>query len=149
VVAQSKAFSVTDLPVELLAKVGMPVAELKRTGQLQKLLDGQKTDLIPDLLLAGPDGQPTKFAVKLVLNRDEQGIATPRVDLPKNELVIPPQVLGKDIMPAMQEQLKTTDVVLLADGFSDDKDKALAGYWATDQEMKRVVYVRLEGLTVP
>jgi len=149
VVAQGKAFSVADLPVELLARVGAPVAELERTGQLQKLLDGKKTDLIPDLILAGPDGQPTKFAAKLVLDRDAQGVATLRVDLPKNELVIPPQVMGKDITPAMQQQLKTTGIVPLAEGFSDGKGKAMAGYLAVDQEMKRVVYVRPEGLSVP
>ena len=149
VVAQGKAFSVADLPVDLLTKVGVPVAELERTGQLQKLLDGKKTDLIPDLMLAGPDGQPTKFAAKLVLDRDDQGVATLRVDLPKHELVIPPQMMGKEITPAMQQQLKTTGVVPLAEGFNDGKGKAMAGYLAVDQEMKRVVYVRPEGLTVP
>ena len=149
VVAQGKAFSVSDLPVELLAKVGIPVAELERSGQLQKLLDGKKTDLIPDLILAGPDGQPTKFAAKLVLDRDTQGIATLRVDLPKNELVIPQHLMGKEITPAMQQQLKTTGIVPLAEGFSDGKGQALAGYLAVDQEMKRVVYVRPEGLSVP
>ena len=149
VVAQGKAFSVADLPIELLTKVGVPVAELERAGQLQKLLDGQKTDLIPNLMLAGPDGQPTKFAAKLVLDRDTQGVATLRVDLPKHELVIPPQVMGKEITPAMQQQLKTTGVVPLAEGFSDGQGKALAGYLAIDQEMKRVVYVRPEGLSVP
>jgi hypothetical protein len=149
VVAQGKAFSVADLPVDLLARVGVPVAELERTGQLQKLLDGKKTDLIPDLVLAGPDGQPTKFAAKLVLDRDDQGIATLRVDLPKHELVIPPQVMGKEITPAMQQQLKTTGIVPLAEGFSDGKGKTMAGYLAVDQEMKRVVYVRPEGLSVP
>jgi hypothetical protein len=149
VVARGKEFSVSDLPVDLLARVGVPVAELERTGQLQKLLDGKKTDLIPDLTLAGPDGQPTKFAAKLVLDRDAQGVATLRVDLPKHELVIPPQVMGKEITPAMQQQLKTTGVVPLADGFSDGKGKAMTGYLAVDQEMKRVVYVRPEGLSVP
>lgn len=149
VVALGKAFSVADLPVELLARVGVPVAELARTGQLQKLLDGKKTDLIPELTLAGPDGQPTKFAGKLVLDRDAQGVATLRVDLPKHELVIPPQVMGKEITPAMQEQLKTTGVVPLAEGFRDGKGLALTGYLAVDQEMKRVVYVRPEGLSVP
>lgn len=148
-VAQGKAFSVSDLPVELLAKVGVPVTELERTGQLQKLLDGKKTDLIPDLMLAGPDGQPTKFAAKLVLDRDAQGVATLRVDLPKNELVIPQHMMGKEITPAMQQQLKTTGIVPLAEGFSDGKGQALAGYLAVDQEMKRVVYVRPEGLSVP
>ena len=149
VVAQGKAFSVSDLPVELLAKVGVPVTELERTGQLQKLLDGKKTDLIPDLMLAGPDGQPTKFAAKLVLDRDAQGVATLRVDLPKNELVIPQHMMGKEITPTMQQQLKTTGVVPLAEGFRDSKGQALAGYLAVDQEMKRVVYVRPEGLSVP
>jgi hypothetical protein len=148
-VAQGKAFSVADLPVDLLARVGVPVAELERTGQLQKLLDGKKTDLIPDLMLAGPDGQPTKFAAKLVLDRDDQGVATLRVDLPKHELVIPPQMMGKEITPAMQQQLKTTGIVPLAEGFSDGKGKTMAGYLAVDQEMKRVVYVRPEGLSVP
>lgn len=149
VVAQGKAFSVADLPMELLAKVGVPVAELERTGQLQKLLNGQKTDLLPNLMLAGPDGQPTKFAAKLVLDRDAQGVATLRVDLPKHELVIPPQVMGKEITPAMQQQLKTTGVVPLAEGFRDGQGQSFAGYLAVDQEMKRVVAVRPEGLSVP
>ena len=147
--AQGTAFTVADLPAELLARAGVPVAELERTGQLQKLLSGKKTDLIPDLLLAGPDGQLTKFAAKLVLDRDAQGVATLRVDLPKRELVIPPQVMGKEITPAMQEQLKTTGVVPLADGFRDGKGQAFAGYLAVDQEMKRVVAVRPEGITLP
>jgi len=125
------------------------VAELERTGQLQKLLDGQKTDLIPNLILAGPDGQPTKFAAKLVLDRDAQGVATLRVDLPKNELVIPTQVMGKEITPAMQEQLKTTGIVPLAEGFRDGKGQTFAGYLAVDQEMRRVVAVRPEGISVP
>jgi hypothetical protein len=149
VVAQGKVFSVADLPVDLLAKVGVPVAELERTGQLQKLLDGKKTDLIPDLQLPGPDGQPTKFAAKLVLDRDEQGVASLRVDLPKRELEIPQRVMGKEITPAMQEQLKTTGVVPLAGGFRDGQGQPLSGYLAVDQEMKRVVYVRPEGISLP
>ena len=149
VVAQGKAFSVADLPVALLAEVGVPVAELERTGQLQKLLNGQKTDLIPGLQLPGPDGQPTSFAAKLLLDRDAQGVATLRVDLPKRELEIPQQVLGKEITPAMQEQLKTTGVVPLLDGFRDGKGQPFSAYLAVDTEMKRVVAVRPEGITLP
>jgi hypothetical protein len=149
VVTQGRAFSVADLPVELLAEVGVPVAELERTGQLQKLLDGQKTDLIPGLQLPGPDGQPTSFAAKLLLDRDAQGVATLRVDLPKRELEIPQQVLGKEITPAMQEQLKTTGVVPLLDGFRDGKGQPFSAYLAVDTEMKRVVAVRPEGITLP
>jgi hypothetical protein len=142
-------FRVAELPTDLLAQAGVPVTELARNGQLQKLLAGQKTDLIPDLQLPGLAGQPTKFAAKLVLSRDEQGVASLHVDLPKRELQIPPQVMGKEITPVMQQQLQTTGVVPLSDGFRDGQGQPLSGYLAVDQEMKRVVYVRPEGIQLP
>jgi hypothetical protein len=45
--------------------------------------------------------------------------------------------------------LKTTGVVPLAEGFRDGNGRPFAGYLAVDQEMKRVVAVRPEGLSVP
>jgi len=143
------AFSQADIPTELLAKMGVPVAELERTGQLQKLLDGKKTDLIQGFTVPNQTGEPTQFAAKLVLDRDAQGVVTLRVDLPKRELEIPQQVMGKEITPAMQEQLKRTGLVPLTEGFRDNKGQPFAGYLAVDQEMKRVVAVRPEGLNVP
>jgi len=142
-------FSMGDVPAELLAKMGVPVAELERTGQLQKLLEGKKTDLIQGFTTAGEAGDATKFAGKLLLTRDNQGVATLRVDLPKKELEIPQQLMGKEITPAMQQQLKTNGVVPLLDGFQDGKGQVFKAYLAVDQEMKRVVAVRPEGISVP
>lgn len=147
--AAGHRFSMGDVPAELLAKMGVPVAELERTGQLQKLLEGKKTDLIQGFTTAGEPGEATKFAGKLLLTRDNQGVATLRVDLPKKELEIPQQLMGKEITPAMQQQLKTNGVVPLLDGFQDGKGQAFKAYLAVDQEMKRVVAVRPEGISVP
>lgn len=147
--AAGHRFSMGDVPAELLAKMGVPVAELERTGQLQKLLEGKKTDLIQGFTTASEAGDATKFAGKLLLTRDNQGVATLRVDLPKKELEIPQQLMGKEITPAMQQQLKTNGVVPLLDGFQDGKGQAFKAYLAVDQEMKRVVAVRPEGISVP
>ena len=147
--ANSQRFALSDVPSELLAKMGVPVADLERTGQLQKLLEGKKTDLIQGFTVPGEPGEPTKFAAKLILDRDAQGVATLRVDLPKHELEIPKQVMGKEITPAMQMQLQTNGVVPLLDGFSDGKGQQFAAYLAIDREMKRVVAVRPEGINVP
>ncbi|AMJ64004.1 hypothetical protein AXW84_00115 (plasmid) [Hymenobacter sp. PAMC 26628] len=141
-------FTRADISAEELAKVGVQVADLEKSGQLQKLLEGKKTDLLP-FVLPTSDGVAVPFEAKLVLQRDAQGVASLRVDLPKHELEIPKQILGKEITPAMQVQLQANGVVPLAEGFQDGKGQSFAAYLAVDKEMKRVVAVRRDGITVP
>jgi hypothetical protein len=141
-------FTRADVSVEELARVGVQVADLEKSGQLQRLLEGKKTDLIP-FVLPTSDGVAVPFEAKLVLQRDAQGVASLRVDLPKYELEIPKQIMGKDITPAMQVQLQANGVVPLAEGFKDGQGQPFAAYLAVDKEMKRVVAVPREGISVP
>ncbi|QIL78235.1 MULTISPECIES: DUF4099 domain-containing protein [Hymenobacter] len=142
-------FTREDLPLPLLEKMGVKVAELEQSGQLQKLLSGQKTDLLSSFSLRNAHGEEIPFAAKLVLRRDAAGAPSLQFDLPKQQLVIPEQILGKEITPAMKEQLTTHGVVPLSEGFRDGKGQTFAAYVAIDQEMNRVVAVRREGIAVP
>ena len=142
-------FTKEELPTQLLAKMGVPVEELEKSGQLQKLLSGQKTDLISSFSLRNEQGEAVPFAAKLVLRRDAVGAPSLQFDLPKHRLVIPEQILGKEITPVMKEQLIRHGVVPLADGFRDGKGQAFAAYVAIDKEMNRVVAVRREGIALP
>ncbi|WP_223654499.1 DUF4099 domain-containing protein [Hymenobacter psoromatis] len=147
-VAPTTQFKRADVSAEELARVGVQVADLEKSGQLQRLLEGKKTDLIP-FVLPTSDGVAIPFEAKLVLQRDAQGVASLRVDLPKYELEIPKQIMGKDITPAMQVQLQANGVVPLSEGFKDGQGQPFAAYLAVDKEMKRVVAVPREGISVP
>ena len=142
-------FTKEELPTQLLAKMGVPVEELEKSGQLQKLLSGQKTDLISSFSLRNEQGEAVPFAAKLVLRRDAVGAPSLQFDLPKHQLVIPEQILGKEITPVMKEQLAKHGVVPLADGFRDGKGQSFAAYVAIDKEMNRVVAVRREDIALP
>lgn len=148
-VAQPGSYSRADIPEALLAKLGVPVSELQRTGQLDKLLTGQKTDLIQGFALTGQSGEPVSFAAKLVLQRDADGVATLKMDLPKHNLVIPKEVMGKEITPVMQAELQQNGVLPLATGFRDAKGQPFTAYLAIDKEMNRVVAVRPQGINIP
>ncbi|MGI4734818.1 MAG: DUF3945 domain-containing protein [Janthinobacterium lividum] len=148
-VAQPGSYSRADIPEALLAKLGVPVSELQRTGQLDKLLTGQKTDLIQGFALTGQSGEPVLFAAKLVLQRDADGVATLKIDLPKHNLVIPKEVMGKEITPVMQAELQQNGVLPLTTGFRDAKGQPFTAYLAIDKEMNRVVAVRPQGINIP
>ncbi|WP_324680861.1 topoisomerase C-terminal repeat-containing protein [Hymenobacter sp. GOD-10R] len=146
---QVKGFTREDVPAETLAKMGVQVSDLEKSGQLQKLLSGQKTDLISSFSLRNEQGEAVPFAAKLVLKRDEVGAPSLQFDLPKHQLIIPEQILGKEITPAMRQQLVSDGVVPLADGFRDGKGQTFAAYVAIDKDMNRVVAVRREGMILP
>ncbi|UOQ69432.1 DUF3945 domain-containing protein [Hymenobacter volaticus] len=143
-----KAFVREDIPFELLAKMGVQAAELERTGQLQKLLEGKKTDLVSTFSLRNQQGEPIPFAAKMVLQRDAEGTASLQFDLPKHRLEIPEQIMGKQITPAMKEQLEQTGVVL-TDGLKDSQGQTFAAYIAIDKEMNKVVALRQGNQRVP
>ncbi|HEX8426415.1 DUF3945 domain-containing protein [Hymenobacter sp.] len=143
-----KAFVREDIPFELLAKMGVQAAELERTGQLQKLLAGKKTDLVATFSLRNQQGEPIPFAAKLVLQRDAEGTASLHFELPKHRLEIPAQIMGKQLTPAMKEQLQQTGVVL-TDGLKDSQGQPFAAYIAIDKEMNKVVAVRQGNQRVP
>ncbi|MBC6992513.1 DUF4099 domain-containing protein [Hymenobacter sp. BT491] len=142
-------FTREDLPVLLLEKMGVKLDELEQSGQLHKLLRGQKTDLISSFSLRNEQGEPVPFAAKLVLRRDAAGAPSLQFDLPKHRLVVPEQILGKEITPQMKEQLTRHGVVPLSEGFRDGQGQSFAAYVAIDQEMNRVVAVRRDGIALP
>jgi hypothetical protein len=139
----AQGFVRQDIPFDLLAKMGVQAAELEKTGQLQKLLEGKKTDLIPSFSIRNQDGEPVPFAAKLVMVRDAQGVASLHFDLPKHQLQVPKQIQGQPITSVMKEQLQKGGVVLTtgADG--------QATYLTVDKQMNKVVAVPRAGFEVP
>lgn len=142
-VTHPRGFTREDIPFDLLAKMGVQAVELEKSGQLQKLLEGKKTDLIPSFFIRNQEGEPVSFSAKLVLIRDAQGVASLHFDLPKHQLHIPEQMLGQDITPRMKEQLQKTGVVLLPG------PNGQSSYLTVDKEMNKVVAVPSKGLEVP
>lgn len=141
-VAPPTAYGRTDIPFDLLAKMGVSAAELEKTGQLQKLLEGQKTDLIPSFTIRNQEGQPVSFPAKLVMTRDAQGVASLNFDLPKHQLQIPKQIQGQEITPGMKEQLEKGGVV-----FTEANGQA--AYLTVDKQMNKVVAVPQADFEVP
>jgi hypothetical protein len=145
---QVTPFTRAEMPDALLNKLGVPVSELEKSGQLEKLLQGKKTDLIEGFSLTGLSGEPIPFSAKLVMHRDDKGVATLKVDLPKHDLVIPKEIMGKTITPAMQVELQKNGVLPLTPGFVDGHGKQFSAYLGVDKQMNRVVAVRPEAMAL-
>jgi hypothetical protein len=146
--AQVSPFTRADMPEALLTKLGVQLSDLEKSGQLEKLLQGKKTDLIEGFSLTGQSGEPIPFSAKLVMHRDEQGVATLKIDLPKHDLVIPKEIMGKTITPAMQVELQKNGVLPLTPGFTDGHGRPFSAYLGVDKQMNRVVAVRPEAMAL-
>lgn len=142
------AFTKTDIPVELLDKMGMSLDKLQQSGQLDKLLRGEKTDLINTFAVHDAAGQAQPFAAKLVLHRDQDGTASLKFDLPKKELEIPKQVMGKELSPEVRKELETTGRGPLL-VFKDAKGQEVKAYIGVDKEMNKVVLLRQDAIRLP
>lgn len=82
--ATPQAFQVADIPQAKLVRFGWSVAQLEANGQLQKLLDGAITDLLPMSFRDG-GGAPVDFEGKLALRRNENGTIELKMALPQKE----------------------------------------------------------------
>lgn len=82
--ATPPAFQVADVPQAMLARFGWSVAQLAENGQLQKLLAGAITDLLPMRFREG-GGAPVDFEGRLALTRNENGTIELKMALPKKE----------------------------------------------------------------
>ena len=140
---QGKAFTSQDIPFAALAALGMKGDDLQKSGQLQALLDGKKTTLLPTFATTNGAGESVPFQARLQLVRDEKGVVDLRVETPKQKLEIPKQLLGNNITPAMKEQLEQRGVVPLSI-LKDGRGDSFKGWIAVDKEMKTVVTVREE-----
>ena len=132
-------FQAADVPQKVLASLGLSTADLEYSGQLQKLLNGQKTDLLP-MQVAGQDGrEPVKFEGKMVLHREADGSATLKMELPQEKLVIPNEIGGQPFTPEQRQRLETEGNAGLVRGLKDEKGQEYNGYVSVDKTMNKVV----------
>lgn len=132
-------FQASDVPQKVLASLGLNTADLEQNGQLQKLLNGQKTDLLP-MQVAGKDGQEAvKFEGKMVLHREADGTATLKMELPQEKLVIPNEIGGQPFTPEQRQKLETEGNAGLIRGLKDEQGQEYNGYVAVDKTMNKVV----------
>lgn len=132
-------FQAADVPQKVLASLGLNTADLEQSGQLQKLLNGQKTDLLP-MQVVGKDGQEAvKFDGKMVLHREPDGTATLKMELPQEKLVIPNEIGGQPFTPEQRQKLETEGNAGLIRGLKDEKGQEYNGYVSVDKTMNKVV----------
>lgn len=137
--AQAPKFTEADIPQKVLATMGLSLADLSANGQLQKLLNGQKTDLVA-MQAGGKDGQePVKFEAKMVLHREADGSATLKMELPKKQLVIPNEIGGQPFTPEQRKQLELEGTAGLVRGLKDKEGNTYNGYVGIDKEMNKLV----------
>ncbi|GAB3879541.1 hypothetical protein GCM10028824_43080 [Hymenobacter segetis] len=132
-------FKADEVPQKVLASLGLNLAELTGSGQLQKLLSGEKTDLLP-MQVVGKEGQePVKFEGKMVLHREADGTATLKMELPQEKLVIPNEIGGQPFTPEQRQRLETEGNAGLIRGLKDEQGRKFNGYVAVDKAMNKVV----------
>jgi hypothetical protein len=141
-------FQAADVPQKVLASLGLSTADLEQKGQLQKLLSGEKTDLLP-MQVAGKDGQEAvKFEGKMVLHREADGTATLEMELPQEKLVIPNEIGGQPFTPEQRQKLETEGNAGLIRGLKDEKGQEYNGYVSVDKTMNKVVILSENKVTL-
>lgn len=83
------AFRLADVPTAKLALFGLSAARLQESGQLQKLLNGELTDLLTMQGGAQSGKAPVVFEGRLLLTREENGEVDLKISLPRLPGVAP------------------------------------------------------------
>jgi cell filamentation protein len=80
-------FTLAEVPPAILERLGSSVQQVRASGQLEKLLQGQQTDPISGFKFPSAPGTPPAetFAVQLQLKRDEAGVAKLFFQLPEKQ----------------------------------------------------------------
>lgn len=132
-------FEAGDVPRSLLYSLGVKTEDLAASGQLDKLLRGEKTDLLP-LEVAGRTGrEPVRFPGRMVLQREADGSATLHLELPRQQLVIPQEIGGQVLTPEQREKLLQEGNAGLVRGLRDEQGRKYNGYVAVDRTINQVV----------
>jgi hypothetical protein len=132
-------FEARDVPQPVLNSLGLKREEMAASGQLHKLLRGEKTDLLP-MAVAGREGrEPVRFEGKMVLHREADGSATLKLELPQQKLVIPNEIGGQAFTLEQREKLEKEGNAGLIRGLKDEQGREYNGYVAVDQRMNKVV----------
>jgi len=79
--ALTPPFREQEVPADQLARLGKPVEELWKRGQMEKLMQGQRTDQLP-FPMPNPQGGPQQVPMQLKLSRDATGAVGVEVYLP-------------------------------------------------------------------
>jgi hypothetical protein len=135
----TSGFTLAELPQDKLDLFGLDVAGLQASGQLQKLLNGEKTDLMAMQGGAHRDKPRIPFEGKLLLHREANGAATLSLELPKQKLVIPYGIEGQPFTPEQRHRLKTEGSAGLMRDLIDAQGNRYNGYVGVDKEMKTIV----------
>ena len=132
-------FTEQDLPLEKLALFGIGLAVLKQSGQLQHLLDGHKSELLPMQVGAQGERKALAFEGKLQLHREENGSVTMKVELPRQKLEIPNEIGGQAFTPAQRQDLENKGSAGLIRGLRDAQGNQYNGFVGVDDKMKTIV----------
>jgi hypothetical protein len=133
------AFTKEDLPKDKLALFGLSAEVLAKNGQLEKLLNGEKTSLLGMQAIGQEGKEPVKFDGKLLLHREANGSVTLKLDLPRQQLEIPNEIGGQPFTPEQRKRLETEGSAGLVRGLRDDKGQVYNGYVGVDKEMNKIV----------
>lgn len=147
VAAPAPRFTKDDLPTEKLALFGLSADVLMQRGQLDKLLAGQKTDLL-NMQANGEAGkEPIKVDGKLMLHREADNSVTLKIELPRQKLEIPNEIGGLPFTPEQRKRLETEGTAGLVRGLKDEKGEVYNGYVGVDKEMKKLVILPEKSVT--
>ncbi|GAB3240988.1 hypothetical protein GCM10027346_35860 [Hymenobacter seoulensis] len=137
--AGAPPFAVADLPQQVLGSLGLTAEHLEKSGQLTKLLSGQKTNLLPLEVAGAPGQEPVRFAAKMVLHREADTSVTLQLELPQANLIIPNEIGGRRLTPEQRENLERAGNAGLVRGLKDAQGRAYNGFVAVDPAMNQVV----------
>jgi hypothetical protein len=141
-------FKESELPKDKLALFGLSIAKLKESGQLEKLLAGEKTDLLAMQGGAQRDKPLVPFDGKLMLHREANGSVTLNVELPKQKLVIPNEIGGQPFTPEQRHKLETEGSAGLMRGLRDAAGNPYNGYVGVDKTMNTIVILPENKVTI-
>jgi hypothetical protein len=141
-------FKETELPKDKLALFGLNIATLRDSGQLEKLMNGEKTDLLAMSGGAQRDKPLVPFEGKLQLHREANGSVTLNVELPKQRLVIPNEIGGQPFTPEQKHNLETTGSAGLIRGLRDAAGNPYNGYVGVDPKMNTIVILPENKVTI-
>jgi hypothetical protein len=141
-------FQADEVPQKVLTSLGLNLKALAGSGQLQKLLSSEKTDLL-SMQVPGKGGQePVKFEGKMVLQREADGTATLKMELPQEKLFIPNEIGGQLFTPEQRLRLETEGNAGLVRGLQDEQGREFNGYVAVDKAMNKVVVLPEDKVTL-
>lgn len=132
-------FTENDVPQKLLNSLGLTLDQMRESGELQKLLSGEKTGMMKLEVVGAPGQEPVKFEAKMVLAREADGTATLQMEMPQKQLVIPNEVGGQVLSNEQRERLQQEGTAGLVRGLKDDQGNTFNGYVGVDKEMNRLV----------